>query len=79
MPTLSPDEIATLTTRLNKLNAMLATGVRSSTLGSQTLIFNTTESLIKARDDLKAQLQAAQGAPRRSRQSYAIFAGRGYD
>lgn len=76
---LTPEEVATLKLRLDKLNEMIADGVRSSTLGSQTLIYNTTESLIKARNDLQAQVQSAQGATTRSRQTYAVFAGRGYD
>lgn len=62
---------------LDNLNAAIASGVRSVTLGGQTVIYNTTESLIKARNDMKKEL-AAQN-PVRPRQSYAFYAGRGYD
>ena len=63
---------------IDNLNAAIASGVRSVTLGGQTVIYSTSESLIKARDDLKAQL-AAQNPAQRPRQSYAFYAGRGYD
>lgn len=63
---------------INALNAAIASGARSVTLGGQTLIYNTTDSLIKARDDLQKQLQATTGK-RRPRQTYAYQAGRGYD
>lgn len=63
---------------IDNLNAAIASGARSVTLGGQTLIYNTSDSLIKARDDMKAQL-AAQNTSQRPRQSYAFYAGRGYD
>lgn len=63
---------------LDNLNAAIASGVRSTTLGGQTVLFNTTESLIKARNDLAAQLAAQTNAARRPRQSYAFYSGRGY-
>ena len=63
---------------IDNLNAAIASGVRSVTLGGQTVIYGTPESLIKARDDLKDQL-AAQNPVQRPRQSYAYYAGRGYD
>ena len=68
---------------IDQLNAAIASGVRSVTIGGITTIYNTTESLVKARNDILQQLQAqnaaAAGAPRRSRQMYAVFAGRDYD
>ena len=64
---------------IDNLNAAIASGVRSVTLGGQTVIYNTTESLIKARNDLLAQQAAEAAATRRPRQSYAFYAGRGYD
>lgn len=66
---------------IDNLNAAIASGVRSTTLGGQTVIFNTGESLIKMRDDLVKQLAAQKAATARPRprQSYAYFAGRGYD
>jgi hypothetical protein len=62
---------------IDALNKALASGVRSVTLGGQTIVYNTTESLIKARNDLQNQLNAAQGK-RRSKQTYLYHSGRGY-
>lgn len=65
---------------IDNLNAALASGVRSVTLGGQTVTYGTTEALIKARDDLLRQLQAADpNVTRRPRQTYGYLAGRGYD
>lgn len=67
---------------IDNLNAAIASGTRSVTLGGQTVIYNTTESLIKARDDLlkqKAAEDAAAAGKRRPRQTYGYLAGRGYD
>lgn len=68
---------------IDQLNAAIASGVRSVTIGGITTIYNTTESLVKARNDmlqqLRAQNAAAAGTLRRSRQMYAVFAGRDYD
>jgi hypothetical protein len=66
---------------IDALNSAIATGVRSVTINGQTTIYNTTESLIKARDDMQrqlaAQLAAANGAaPRRI--TYLNYGGRGY-
>lgn len=66
---------------IDALNAAIASGVRSATLGGQTVIFNTSDSLIKARDDLmrqKAAEDAAASGNRRPKQTYAYHAGRGY-
>lgn len=76
-----PDEIDKLKKHVESLNNAIATGARSVTLGGQTIIYNTTESLIIARDDMRKQLQALEAAcqPRRvSRQAYAVFGGRDY-
>lgn len=62
---------------IDNLNAAIAAGVRSVTLGGQTVIYGTPESLIKARDDMKKELATQNAA--RPRQSYAFYAGRGYD
>lgn len=63
---------------IDNLNAAIASGVRSVTIGGQTVIYGTAESLIKARDDMIKQLPPAPGVTRRPRQSYAYYAGRGY-
>lgn len=71
---------------IDALNQAIADGVRQVTLAGQTTTYNTTDSLIRARDDLKAQLAAqdqaaavaAGTAKRPSRRSYLFYAGRGY-
>jgi hypothetical protein len=77
-----PADITTLQNRLVALNEMIASGTRSTTLGDQTITFNTTASLITARDDLVKQI-AAEGvasgtSTARPRQTYAFYTGRGF-
>lgn len=62
---------------IDNLNAAIASGTRSVTLGGQTVTYNTTASLIDARNDLQKQLNATTrtGKPR-TRQM--IYGGRGY-
>lgn len=63
---------------IDALNEAIASGVRSVTLDGQTVTYNTTDSLIKARNDLVGQLAAQQPVlVRRPRQMYAFYAGRG--
>lgn len=64
---------------IDNLNAAIARGVRSVTIGGQTVLYGTPESLIKARDDMQAQLNklTAQAKPRRNRQMRLYQAGRG--
>lgn len=74
--------MATLQEQLVELNLAITAGVRQVTIGGETTVFNTIDSLIKARNDLKeriaAETAAAAGQPvRRVRRLY--FAGRGYD
>lgn len=76
----------TLEARIEALNAAIASGARSVTLGGQTITYNTTDSLIKARNDAVTQwneslrrTQADEGQTKRSRQSYVVYGGRGYD
>lgn len=66
---------------IDNLNAAIAKGVRSVTIGGQTVLYNTTESLIKARNDMQEQLNllSAQTKPRRNKQMRAYYAGRGDD
>mgnify|MGYP000635535066 CR=1 FL=1 len=66
---------------VDALNAAIARGARSVTLGEQTVIFNTTESLIKARDDMRKELAmqtATTAGTRRSRLTYVTM-DRGYN
>ena len=65
-------------TDLDNLNAAIRSGVRSATLGGQTVTYGTVDALLKARDDLLKQIKAATPAGR-SRQNYAYVADRGYD
>lgn len=67
--------------RVDGLNQMIADGVRQATVGDQTITYNTTDSLIRARNDaqdllntLKSQM-AGKPAPARS---LLYYAGRGY-
>lgn len=81
MPTTPLETEATLRARVVALNVAIGKGVRSVTLGGQTITYNTTASLIEARDDAQKQLKAleAANAPvKRSRQNYAVYAGRDY-
>lgn len=67
---------------IDNLNTAIARGVRSVTIGGQTVIYSTSESLIKARDDMRKELSAQNAQAtgnRRSKQSYAYHAGRGYE
>lgn len=66
---------------LDNLNAAIGAGVRSVTIGGITTIYNTTESLIKARDDLRKELNAQtsqSSGRRRPKQTYMVQSGRGY-
>jgi hypothetical protein len=64
---------------IDNLTAALASGARSVTLGGQTITYNTTASLIQARDALRKELAAQTRLSRRNRQTYAYQNGRGYD
>lgn len=64
---------------IDNLNAAIAAGVRQATIGGQTVLYQTTESLIKARNDMRDQLKTQAAAPKRSRQMQAVHAGRGYE
>lgn len=76
---LSQPEIDALKAGIANLNAAMASGTRSVTLGGQTITYATIDALIRARNDLAAQLKADAPPVARSRQSYAYLADRGYD
>ncbi len=66
---------------LDNLNAAIASGTRQVTIGGQTILYQTTDSLIKARDDLRAELRKQEetaAGKKRSKQTLAYHAGRGY-
>lgn len=66
---------------LDALNAAIASGERSVMLGGQQVIYRSVGELIKAREDLRLQMEhaalAEQGRRRRSAY-YVTSAGRGY-
>lgn len=66
---------------IDALNLMIRDGVRSVTIGPSTTTYNTTASLMKARDDLVAQYNAEQSvalSKRHRLQTRLFYAGRGY-
>lgn len=64
---------------IDALNEAIAAGVRQVTIGGQTVTYNTTESLIKARDDMRNELKAlAPAGTKRSRRFNAFHGGRGF-
>ena len=65
-------------TDIDNLNAAIASGTRSVTIGGQTITYGTVDALIRARNDLQKLLNAEAGARTRSRQTYAYHAGRSY-
>jgi hypothetical protein len=74
--------MAVLQSQLDALNVAIADGVRQVTMpGGQVTIYNTTASLIQARDDLQRQFnkeQAALAGVRKNRRTLLNYAGRGY-
>jgi len=73
--------MATTQATVDALNQAIDDGVRSVTIGGQTTIYNTTDSLMRARDDAQARLNkelARTEGTRPSKQTYAYYAGRGY-
>lgn len=67
---------------IDNLNAAIASGERQVTIGGESVTYNTTESLIKARDDMRSELRAqtriADGK-RPAKQTRLYHAGRGYN
>jgi hypothetical protein len=66
---------------IDALDQAIADGVRQVTINGQSTTFNTTDSLIRARNDLQAKLNTetlrASGRVPNKRQ-YLYHAGRGY-
>lgn len=74
-------DIDTQKSRVDALNQAIDDGVRQVTIGDQTLTYNTTDSLIRARDDASrrlATLQADLNGRRSRRQVQLVYGGRGY-
>lgn len=67
---------------IDALNQAIIDGVRSVTMGGETTIFNTTDSLIKARDDARREFQrveAVASGRRRNKRTLLTYAGRNYN
>lgn len=67
---------------VDALNRAIADGVRSVTIGGETTIYNTTDSLIRARDDMLNQLARETGRAGNKRynpRTLLSYGGRGYN
>jgi hypothetical protein len=67
---------------LEALNSAIALGVRQVVIAGESTLFNTTESLIKARNDVQARINAEQArtaARRPSPITLLQYRGRGYN
>lgn len=79
------EQIDAAAQRVEDLNQMIADGVRQATIRGQTITYNTTDSLIKARNDARVELKRlrqefAGVVPGGGGQiQYLYHAGRGYD
>lgn len=66
---------------IDALNKAIASGERQVSIGGQSITYQTIDSLIKARDNLKGELAretlAAAGTPR-PRQTTMVYGGRGF-
>lgn len=76
-----PTTMAVTQADIDALNTAISRGTRSVTIGGQTVTYNTSDSLIRARDNLQSQLNAQNAritGVRRPKQSYLVQTGRGY-
>lgn len=67
--------------QIDALNQAISDGVRQVTLGGQTVTYNTTDSLIRARDDLQMRYNREQetaAGTRRNKRVLLQYGGRGY-
>lgn len=67
---------------IDSLNSAIAEGTRQVTLGGQSIVYQTTESLIRARNDLQAQFDHATNRAAgtvRSKRTMLYYAGRGHN
>lgn len=66
-----------LEANIASLNEAIASGVRSATVGGQSVTYNAVAALIAARDDFQNQLT---GLLRPARRRFlGVYTGRGYD
>lgn len=67
---------------IDALNAAIASGERQVSIGGQSITYQTVESLIKARDDMRSELARANAATTgvtRPKQTQLLYGGRGYN
>jgi hypothetical protein len=69
-------ELATLQARLEKLDAMIASGVLTSKHGETLITYRSMDELLTARALLEKEIAAASGTPR-VRMRYAYQSGKG--
>ena len=78
---MAAESVETLQSYVNSLNKAIASGARSVTLGSQTITYNTSDSLIRARNDMEMRLMDAKAkatGKRRTGLTQVVQDGRGY-
>lgn len=63
---------------VDALNAAIAAGERQVSIGGQSITYQTIDSLIKARNDMRNEL-ARLSPVARPKQTYIYHDGRGYD
>jgi hypothetical protein len=66
---------------IDSLNTAIKDGVRSVTIRGQTVIYNTTQSLIQARNDMREELNAQEARAAEvypTRRTLLTQTGRGY-
>ena len=84
MPTVTQAHYDALVAEIANLNAVIAGGERQVVIGDQSVTFNTTASLMQARDDATRRLQGltVEGVATvrrpRPRQTLLTYGGRGY-
>ena len=71
--------MAVTQTQIDALDDAIASGTRSVTLDGQTVTYNTTASLILARDNLAKRLAEQSQTKKRPKQTYLYQSGRGYN
>ena len=82
MPTVTQAEYDAQRQAVASLNTAIDGGERQVVIGDQSITYNTTDSLIRARDDAARRLRemTVEGAPKRvrPRQTLLTYGGRGY-
>lgn len=81
MPVATQAQVDAARAAVAALNAAIDDGIRQVTLpGGQVTIYNTTDSLIRARNDAQTRLAEAEASlagAKRSKVTYLVYGGRG--